>query len=89
MAPGGRLVFVGLCSEVIGIDDPTFHKREVTLMASRNSAHQFPRIIQMMEIAQIDTSPWIGARLTLDEVPEVFPTLRSRPNLVKAVVQVS
>ncbi len=89
VAPGGRLVFVGLCSEVIGIDDPTFHKREVTLMASRNSAHQFPRIIQMMESAQIDTSPWIGARLTLDEVPEVFPTLRSRPDLVKAVVQVS
>ena len=89
VAPGGRLVFVGLCSEVIGIDDPTFHKREVTLMASRNSAHQFPRIIQMMEDGRIDTSPWIGARLTLDEVPEVFPTLRTRPDLVKAVVEVS
>lgn len=88
VAPGGRLVFVGLCSEIIGIDNPTFHKREVTLLASRNSAHQFPRIIQMMETAQIDTNPWIGARLTLDQVPEVFASLRAQPDLVKAVVQV-
>ena len=89
VAPGGRLIFVGLCSGSIAIDDPTFHKREITLMASRNSAHQFPRIIQMMEDAEIDTSPWIGARLALDEVPESFADLRSRPDLIKAVVQVS
>lgn len=89
VAPGGRLVFVGLCSEAIAIDDPVLHKREITLLASRNSAHQFPRIIQMMESGTIDTSPWVGARLTLDEVPESFAGLREQADLVKAVVQVS
>ena len=89
VAPGGRLVFVGLCSDAVAIDDPLLHKREITLLASRNSAHQFTRIIGMMETAEIDTSPWIGARLSLDEVPDVFPGLRAQPDLVKAVVQVS
>lgn len=89
VAPGGRLVFVGLCSGSVAIDDPTFHKREATLLASRNSAHQFPRIIQMMEKSEIDTAPWIGARLSLEEVPDSFAGLRARPDLIKAVVEVS
>jgi threonine dehydrogenase-like Zn-dependent dehydrogenase len=88
VAPGGRLVFVGLCADKIAIDDPLLHRREIALFASRNSAHQFPRIIGMIERGEIDTSSWIGERLSLEEVPEKFAGLRARPELVKAVVHV-
>lgn len=89
VAPGGRLVFVGLCPDKISIDDRLLHKREITLLASRNSAGQFPRIIRMIESGEIDTAPWISMRLHLNDVPESFAALRSQPNLLKAIVQVN
>jgi 2-desacetyl-2-hydroxyethyl bacteriochlorophyllide A dehydrogenase len=88
VAPGGRLVFVGICRDSICIDDPLFHKREMTLYASRNSSYQFPKIIRMIEAGEIDTDPWINARLPLRDVPRVFPELPNRPNLVKAIVEI-
>ena len=75
VAPGGRLVFVGLVLDRVAIDDPLFHRREITLLASRNSANAFPRIIQMIEEGTIDTSPWITHRLELAAVPGDFPAL--------------
>jgi len=88
VAPAGRLVFVGLCPGPVPLNDPLFHKREITLYASRNSANQFPKIIRMMEEGQIDTSFWITHRLRLTEVPERLPQLMGRPELMKAVVEI-
>ena len=81
---GGRLVFVGLIQGRISFDDPHFHRREITLLASRNSAGRFPQIIRMIEEGQIDTAPWITHRMSLSAVPADFPHLRQQPNLVKA-----
>ena len=89
VAHGGRLVFVGLALGRISFDDPQFHRREVTLLASRNSCHEFPRIVRMIETGEIDTTPWITDRLTLADVPRAFAGLRSRPNLVKAMIEVN
>ena len=88
VAHAGRLVFVGLVQDRLSFEDPLFHRREMTLLASRNSLGDFPRIIQMIEEGRIDTSPWITDRLRLREVPTVFAGLTQRPNLVKAVIEV-
>ncbi len=88
VAPGGRLVFVGLTREQVPIDDSLFHVREMTLLASRNSAGQFPRIIKMIEKGQIDTAPWINARLKLRDVPAAFEGLTKKRDLVKAIVEI-
>jgi hypothetical protein len=80
---------VGLVLDRISFDDPQFHRREVTLLASRNSCHEFPRIIRMIETGEIDTTPWITDRLTLADVPRAFAGLRSRPKLVKAMIEVN
>jgi 2-desacetyl-2-hydroxyethyl bacteriochlorophyllide A dehydrogenase len=88
VAPVGRLVFVGISKEPVWIDDSLFHKREMTLYASRNSCHQFPRIIQMIEQGRIDTSPWITNRLSLAEVPRLFADLRQGPGTIKAMIEV-
>ena len=87
VAPAGRLVFVGLCKDAIALDDPLFHRREVTLYASRNSCHQFPRLIRMIERGEIDTGPWINARMRLRDVPEEFGGLLRQPELIKAMVE--
>lgn len=88
VAPAGRLVFVGLTREHVPINDALFHVREMTLLASRNSAGQFPRIIKMIEDGEIDTAPWINARLKLQDVPRAFEGLTKKPDLVKAIVEI-
>jgi len=88
VAHGGRLVFVGLVQSAIPIDDPLFHRREITLFATRNSANDFPRIIRMIEQGLIDTSPWITHRMTLLEVPALFPDLPRQRDCVKAMIEV-
>ncbi len=87
-AHGGLLVFVGLVQGRISFDDPQFHRRELTVMSSRNSCHDFPGIIRMIEEGRIDTAPWITCRMGLADVPGVFPSLRQQPNLVKAMIEV-
>jgi 2-desacetyl-2-hydroxyethyl bacteriochlorophyllide A dehydrogenase len=88
VAFGGRLVFVGLVQGTITFDDPLFHRRELTLLASRNSCNDFSRIVGMIERGEIDTSPWITHRLRLADVPAAFAGLRAQPNLVKAMIHV-
>jgi len=88
VAHGGRLVFVGLVQGSISFDDPLFHRRELTLLASRNSCGDFPRIIGMIENGAIDTTPWVTHRLPLAEVPRAFAGLPQQAGLVKAVVEV-
>lgn len=87
VAPGGRLVFVGLTKDPVPINDALLHRREVTIYASRNSCGQFPRIIRMIEEGQIDTTRWITDRMALTEVPGRLKDLPNKTNLVKAVVE--
>lgn len=87
VAHGGRLVFVGLVQAKVALDDPLFHRREITLLASRNSARNFPRVIEFVEQGRIDTGPWITHRMKLAEVPERFPLLRGENFCVKAIVE--
>ena len=86
VAPGGKLVFVGLTSSPVILDDSLFHKREITLLASRNSAYQFPRILRMMESGEISVKEWITDRLTISQVASEFAELPARPHLIKAIV---
>jgi hypothetical protein len=83
---GGKLVFVGLTSDRIALDDALFHKREVTLLASRNSVGQFARIIKMLEEGTISIDDWITERLDLANLPKEFAKLIDRPHLIKAIV---
>jgi threonine dehydrogenase-like Zn-dependent dehydrogenase len=86
-APTGRLVFVGLTRDPVLIDDALFHKRELTLYASRNSRNQFPRIVRMMEEGSIDTSSWITDRMPLSEVPLRMKGLPAKSTLIKGLVE--
>jgi threonine dehydrogenase-like Zn-dependent dehydrogenase len=88
-AQGGRIVFVGLVQGAVIFDDPNFHRRELTLLASRNAPPAtFRDIIALLETGGIDTAPWITHRFTLADTPLVFPGLAGDPALVKAVISV-
>lgn len=89
-AHGGSLVFVGLFQGEVTFNDPNFHKRELTLLASRN-AHpaDFPRIIGLIESGRIDTTPWITHRGAFEDVPELCPRWASpEAGVIKAIIEV-
>jgi 2-desacetyl-2-hydroxyethyl bacteriochlorophyllide A dehydrogenase len=87
---GGRLVFVGLFQGDVTFNDPTFHRREMTLLSSRNStAADFQRIIHLVESGDVDTTPWITHRAPLERVVADFPAwLDPAQRVVKAIVEV-
>ncbi len=88
VAHGGKLVFVGLVQADVSFNDPFFHRREITLFASRNAlSKDFPRIIQLVESGQIDTRPWITHRASADEMIGQFDGwLKPETGTIKAVV---
>ncbi len=87
-APAGRIVFIGLFQGDFSFHDPYFHKKELTLMASRNAlAADFKQIISMMEEGKIDISRWITHRSSFDEMAGQFDNwLDPASKVIKAVV---
>ena len=89
-AHGGRIVFVGLFQGELAFNDPNFHRRELTICASRNSLPgTFRDIIALVEAGRIDTRPWITHRFKLPETPEVFPRdIAGNAAVLKAMIEV-
>jgi 2-desacetyl-2-hydroxyethyl bacteriochlorophyllide A dehydrogenase len=89
VAAGGRLVFVGLFQGDVTFVDPQFHRREVTLLASRNSLpRDFERIIKLVEDGAIDTGPWITHRAPCDQLIKEIPRwLSPDARVIKAIVE--
>lgn len=85
---GGKLIFVGLFQGDMTFFDPLFHRRELTIFASRNAlAEDFNYIIDLMEAGKIDTNAWITHRVAFDEVANRFESLLQSGNeLVKAIM---
>jgi 2-desacetyl-2-hydroxyethyl bacteriochlorophyllide A dehydrogenase len=86
-AQGGRIVFVGLFQGTVSFDDPNFHRRELTLVASRNAVPaNFREIIALIEAGTIDTTPWITHRFALADTPVRFPEIAARHDVIKAII---
>lgn len=89
VAHGGRIVFVGLFPGELSFSDPLFHRRELTIRASRNSLPQdFEHIIHVIECGMIDTRPWITHRAAAADFLEMLPEwLSPTAGVLKAVVE--
>jgi 2-desacetyl-2-hydroxyethyl bacteriochlorophyllide A dehydrogenase len=87
----GRIVFLGVTADLVSFPHaPVFHRREQTLLASRNALpNDFDDIIQIIGEGRIDTNIWITHRIAIDEVPETFPQFAD-PSLgaIKAMIEV-
>jgi alcohol dehydrogenase len=88
----GRLVYVGITQEEVAFPhSPIVHRREITIMGSRNALPpDFTRIIQLIEDGRINTRPWITHHAKLDEMIEVFPAwTQPETGVIKAIVEVA
>ena len=86
---GGKLIFVGLVQDDIIFHDPDFHRREGTLLSSRNAtAGDFARVLQAMRDGVLTLEPWITHRANPDGLAEAFPGwLDPAAGVVKAMLE--
>ena len=91
-AHAGRVVYVGITQQELSFPHaPLFHRRELTLLASRNAlSADFPRIIRLIEQGVIDTKPWITHHARMEDLAEAFPVwLEPGAGVRKALVSVT
>jgi 2-desacetyl-2-hydroxyethyl bacteriochlorophyllide A dehydrogenase len=89
VAHGGTLVYVGLVKADIAFHDPEFHKRELTLMGSRNATRQdFDTVLAAVGSGGIDIGRYITHRSSFDDMISQFDTwLKPESKVIKAVVE--
>lgn len=87
----GRVVYVGITMQEFGVPHPLMHRRELSLLASRNAlAPDFTRIIKLIEDGQLDTAPWITHRISFDSVIDQFPSYtKPETGVIKAIVEIA
>ncbi|NHN33943.1 zinc-binding alcohol dehydrogenase family protein [Paenibacillus agricola] len=87
---GGRLVYVGLVKADITFSDPEFHKREMTMMSSRNATRiDFERVIASILEGQVDTDAFITHRAAFDEMITSYESwMKPETGVIKAIVNI-
>jgi len=86
---GGVLVYVGLFKGDVVFHDPDFHRKELTLMGSRNATRaDFATVLSAMAAGHIDETRYITHRCSLEGMIEPFQQwLQPQTGVIKAVVE--
>jgi len=89
MAHGARFVLIGLQKGEISFSHPEFHKREGTLMSSRNATREdFEHVISSMKKGLVDPKTYITHRVDFDSVKQQFESwLNPATGVIKAIVE--
>lgn len=88
MAHGARYVLIGLQKGDISFNHPEFHKREGTLMSSRNATRQdFEHVITHMKKGEVKPATYISHRVAFNQVKDEFEGwLHPASGVIKAMV---
>ena len=86
---GGRYVLVGLQKGEISFSHPEFHKRETTLMSSRNATRSdFEHVVASMKKGLVKPTTYITHRVQFEEVSEQFAHWLNPANgVIKAMIE--
>ena len=89
MAHGARYVLVGLQKENLSFSHPEFHKREATLMSSRNATKEdFEKVIRSMKEGKVNPATYITHRVAFNEVINNFKSWLNPANgVIKAMIE--
>ena len=90
LAHGGRYILIGLQRGTISIVHPEFHKREATLMSSRNAVRaDFEHVIRCIERRDINPDTYITHRVPFDDLARDFASfLDPASKVIKAVTTI-
>lgn len=88
---GGRVVLVGIYNGNLSFSNPDFHRRELSIIGSRNStARNFREIIHLMEEGRVRPQDWITHECSADAFPTMIEAwLKPDSGLLKGVIDFS
>jgi 2-desacetyl-2-hydroxyethyl bacteriochlorophyllide A dehydrogenase len=91
IAPCGTIVYIGLFIGDITFHDPLFHKKEVTLKASRNAvATDFIKLIRLLKAGLVNIDGLITHRIAFDSLIENWDKLYlPEEKVIKAVITIA
>jgi len=91
LAHGGRYILIGLQKEDICISHPEFHKRETSLLGSRNATRKdFELVISCFRERRIKPDSLISHRVPFPEVKDVFSSWLDPANgALKPMIEMS
>jgi 2-desacetyl-2-hydroxyethyl bacteriochlorophyllide A dehydrogenase len=86
---GGSYVLVSIVNANIAFSDPEFHRREMTLLGSRNATSaDFEQVLRAMREGKVPTQALNTHRTTLGRLPDVMPTwMAPSAGIIKGIVQ--
>ena len=88
LAHGGSYVLVSIVSERVSFSDPEFHRREATLLGSRNATlADVSRVMDAIRSGRVDTTTLNTHRAPLADVPAMMPLwMKPETGVLKAIV---
>jgi 2-desacetyl-2-hydroxyethyl bacteriochlorophyllide A dehydrogenase len=91
LAHGGRYVLIGLQKKELIFSHPEFHKRETTLMSSRNATREdFEHVMRCMKQGLINPANYITHRVAFDKVKDEFESwLNPESGVIKAMIEIN
>jgi len=89
LAHGGRYVLVSLVTADISFPDPEFHKRETTLLSSRNATKaDFEWVIESIEDGKVVVEPLITHHCHFDQMVDQFDAWgKPDSGVIKVIVE--
>jgi len=90
VAHGGALVMVSVVKDDITFSDPEFHKREMTLLGSRNASKvDFDQVVASIREGAIPIAKLVTHHTTLAESPrDIAYWSRDKTGLIKAIIEI-
>lgn len=89
VAHGGTYVLISVVSSDITFSDPEFHKREMSLLASRNATQEdFDHVLAAMRNGQVPSAELNTHKALLQELPATLPGwMEPSAGVIKAIVE--
>jgi threonine dehydrogenase-like Zn-dependent dehydrogenase len=88
VAHGGAYVLISVVSADITFSDPEFHKRETTLLGSRNATNEdFDAVVDAIRAGKVPTKALNTHAARLTDLVEAFPGwMDPQAGVIKAIV---
>ena len=90
VAHGGAYVLVSVVRDTIAFADPEFHKRETSLLGSRNATRKdFETVMAALAAGDIPTASLLTHRAGLEESAGLFPHwIAPETGVIKAIIEI-